>query len=167
MEEYPKSVTKECTKKILEQLDNSIYKVCQNKGNNGFCLFTHIKYKKKHIPVVITTYEIINEIYISNHNCINIQKNNDVITIEFGKTKYMNKSFDLSVIEIKKNIADKINFLEIDESLYEKEPELNIDKESLYIIQNNNCVTYGVINNIFNSEIIFSCNINSIYNYYD
>ena len=166
MEEYPKSVTKKCTKKILEQLDNSIYKVCQNKGNNGFCLFTHIKYKKKHIPVLITTYEIINEIYISNHNCINIQKNNDVITIEFGKTKYMNKSFDLSVIEIKKNIADKINFLEIDESLYEKEPELNIDKESLYIIQNNNCVTYGVINNIFNSEIIFSCNINSKNNYY-
>ena len=68
------------------------------------------------MPVMITNYQIIN--YISNNNQLNIYINNELNIIEIGKRKYFNKDYDLAVIQIKEN--DKINFLEIDDNLFEK-----------------------------------------------
>ena len=53
MELYPKSVTKQCHQKILEQMNemnNSIYKI-KNKKEIG--LFCYIKYNHNKIPVII------------------------------------------------------------------------------------------------------------------
>ena len=32
MDNYPKQVTKQCTEKILEQINNAIYKINENNG---------------------------------------------------------------------------------------------------------------------------------------
>ena len=62
-------ITKRCTEKILDQMNNTFH---LNKENNKItCFFTKIKYKNIHIPVIISDYQIID--YISNDR-INIYK---------------------------------------------------------------------------------------------
>ena len=57
-------VTKESLKKLLEQMDYSIYKIKDEDENIENCFFCSIKYKNKNIPVMVTTNEIINEKYL-------------------------------------------------------------------------------------------------------
>ena len=80
--------------------------------------------------------------------------------IEFGKRKYINKEYDLSIIEIKDNKNNKINYLEVDESINEYDSEIYYNKESIYILHYNNnlndiLVSYGIINNINKDQLIF------------
>jgi hypothetical protein len=165
MEKYLKPVTRQCTQKIMEQMDNTIYKIIIEKDNFGIGFFCHIKIRNKKIPVLITNPEIINEKYIENNNEIKIKIYDKVKTIEIGNKIYINSKYDLSVIEIKPKEDIKINFLEIDEKLYEKEPELYLDKESIYIFNHNIdkiiSVSYGVIDVINRIHIKFFCNLNS------
>ena len=55
--------------------------------------------------------------------------------------------------------------MELDEYMYEKEPELYFYNDSIYIIHFNNtkniCVSCGLIDNINNSQILLSCNISN------
>ena len=113
MNNYPNPVTKTCTQKILNQMSNSISKI-KGKGKKfGICIFCYIKCNNKNIPVLMTNYEIINEKYLEENNFIKLRINNKLRTIEFGDTKYLNKDYDLSIIEIKEKKSDKIDFLEI------------------------------------------------------
>ena len=168
MENYPKSVTKSQTQIIFNQMNNSFYKI-QGKDNKfGIGVFCKIKIKTKHIFVLMTNYNIIDEIYVEQNNGIKIIINNEINLIKLGdkRLKYINKEINLTVIEIKESKKFKINFLEIDESLYEDElPNLN-SKETIYIIHHNNIVkeisiSYGIIRYINKYEITLSCNINS------
>jgi len=167
MEKYLKPITKDTHKKIMEYLDNSIYKIKGNDDKYGIGFFCKIKCHNKIIPVLITNYNIINERYYSNNNSIKVLINNELIPIEFCLINYLNKDLDLSIIEIKENKF--INLLDIDANIYKEESEIYFNKESIYIIHNaynNNCVSYGIINYINNEEIIISCNINSDSNFY-
>ena len=114
---------------------------------------------------MLTNYNIINEKYLSKNNNIKKKKNGELISIEFLYIKYLNKDYDLSIIEIQNN--NDLEILEIDDILYQNEPELYYNFESIYIIyynkdnSNENNVTYGILNDIYNNELICSCNINS------
>ena len=166
MDKYPKPVDKNITQKILNQIDNSVYKINEKNGKFFIGFLCYIKYQNNNIPVLITTYEGINEKYLANKNSIDISINNENISIEFGNINYLNLSLDLSIIEIKENSYDNLKFLELDDCLYEKDSELFYYKETIYIIHfndidKNNYVSYGVLNDINDSELICSCNINS------
>ena len=165
MNKYPKPITKQCTKIIIEQIDNSICKIKDNKGIDHVCFLCYIKCENNNIPVLITTYNIINEKYIVNKNTINIFINNELIEVEFGDIKYLNKTLDLSIVEIKNGNNEKLKFIEIDKYLYDNDYIPCYKKETIYIIHNyddkNNCISYGVINNMNKSELLCSCNINS------
>ena len=157
MEDYPKPVNKNCTQKILDQMNNNfIYKIKEKDGSfsNGF--FCHIKYQKKNIPVVIINNHIIKD------DIINVLINNDIKKIKLGKTGIIYDDYNISIIEIEKNI-DYINYLELDNGIYENDSELNYNKESIYIINYNNekdiSVTYGIINDINKSQLIYTGNI--------
>ena len=166
MDSYPKSASKQCTKKILEQLDYSFCKIYKKhvKWGNGF--LCTIKYLNNNILVLITSSKIIDENFFACNNTIDISIQNKIITIEFGETKYLNTSLGLSIIEIKANKNKKLKFIEFDDNLYKKDSEfLYNNKVSIYNIQykneNDAYISYGIINKINKSEIIFSCNINS------
>ena len=131
MSEYPKPVSKQCTRRILEQMNNNLFGII--KDIHQICFFTKIKYNNIKIPVMITNYNIIN--YIANNNGINIYINNEIFRIEFGKGKYFNKYYSLAIIEIKEN--DKINNLELDDNLYINEYQNYYNKESIYILNYN------------------------------
>ena len=161
MWEYPKPISKECTQRILEQMNYFLFGKIKN--TYQICFFTKINYKNINIPVLITNYDIIN--YIASNNEINIFINNELNIIKIEKVKYFNKDYNLAVIQIKDNI--KINYLEFDNNLFKKEIEKFYHKESIYILNYNNkndiSVTYSIISNINNSEIIYPsyCNKNN------
>ena len=120
MEDYPKSVTKRCTQTILDQMNNNfIYKIKEEDGNysNGF--FCHIKYQNKNIPVVI-----INN-YIIKDDIINVLINDEIKTIKLGKIGIIYHEYNISIIEIEKNIDYNINYLELDNNIYKNDSELN------------------------------------------
>ena len=126
MEDYPKSVTKECHEKILDQLNNSIYEIKNNEGKCGMGFFCKIKYdENKIIPALITTYKLINEDY---HPNIDVLINKEYIKIEFGSINYINKNLDLSIIEIKENEIQKIKLQKEKEMKYIEEKIINLTK---------------------------------------
>ena len=163
MNSYPEPVTKQSTKNILEQMDNSIYKINEKKGKFDIGILCSIKYQNKDYPILITTYNAINENSLLNKNYINLSINNENINIEFGEIKYINKDLDLSIMEIKNDKGKNLKFLDIDDCLLEKESEIFYYRQSMYIIHSN-CVSYGIINDTNKSELILSCNINSDFN---
>ena len=165
MDKYPKASTKKCTKKILSQMEDSIYQIYGKEMVFDIGFFCKIKIEKTNITVFITTYKIIKENNIIQKDKIKISINGEFKYIELGKKKYGNEKYDLVIFEIIENKNDKIKYLELDEVLYERIPEIYYNKESLYILQYNDkneiLVSYGIINDIYESQIKFSCNINS------
>ena len=155
MENYPKPVTKKSTQKILEQMNNTFYEIDEKKEIYGF--FCFIKYKNKKIPILIINKYINNE---DMEDSINVTINNK--RIELIDLLYNNIDYNISIILINKN--NIINFVELDDKLYEKESEMYFDKESIYIIQCNNMkdisVSYSIINAINKNKLIYGCNIN-------
>ena len=168
MDDYPKSVTKKRTLIIFNQMNNSLYKI-QGKDNKlGVGIFCKIKIKNKIILVLMTNYDLIDEQYIEKNIGFKILINNEMNFIKFGdkRLNYINNKNNLSVIEIKDNKKFKINFLEIDESLYEEKSQIINNKETIYSIYYNKkekeiLVSYGIIKYINKFKFSFFCNINS------
>ena len=157
MESYSEPVTQNCTKIILEQMNNSIYKI--NKEENDFRtgIFCYIKYKNRNIPVLITNFDNINNI---KNNVINVSINDINEKIELGNAKYFNKALDIVILEIKDNKKNKLNFIELDNGLFNSDAKKYYSDKSMYILLYNGnkeiSVSYGLINYIKNSEIIYS-----------
>ena len=78
---------------------------------------------------------------------------------------YKNEENNLIIVEIKEKKLDKLNIFEIDDLLYQNDSELMYKNESVYIMNYNKtdgiCVSYGVIDDIFNSEIKYFSSINT------
>ena len=168
MEDYPKSTTKQCTQTILNQMNlNFMYKINEKEGKFSLGFFCHIKNKNKKIPIIVINNHIFDE---ENKDIINVSLNDKVKEIKLGNTKYRNKEFNISMVEIKEDEEYNFNFLELDDELYRDDVELYYYKESIYIInynKNNSVfVSYGLIKNLNKSELIISGNIKSNLNGY-
>ena len=166
MFDYPRPATKKVTQKILNQMTNSIFKIKENEGEINFCYFCYIKYQGKDVPVVIVNNCLSGD-DLGNKLIINM--NGRAKEIELGKTRYLNKEFNISIIEIKEKKIKNINFIELDDILYENEPEMFFQKKSIYVIQYDTkkeiLVSYGMLDNLNKDKIIYSCNINKEYKY--
>ena len=157
-------MSKECTEKILDQIDNSICKIKGNEGKTYMGLLCLIKCQDEIIYFLLTKYQIINGLYLEKKNHIEVYFKEENITLEFSKIKYFDKSLDLSIIEIKKIKNKKIKYIEFDDYLYVKDSEVFYYKESIYMIYYGNkdiYISYGIINNINKSELRCSCNLYS------
>ena len=165
MDTFPGPVSKQCSKVILEQMDNSIYIINENEENSEIGFFCYIKYKKYKKPVLITSSKAINPDYLMNNKSIDVKMNNKTTRVKIGKIKIIKEKYDLSIIEIKENKDNKIKFVEVDEKLYKLFPEADYINDSMYIIHNsgdkNVYASYGMVNDINDSKIFLSCNINS------
>ena len=125
MVNFLKPITKQCTKEILEQMENSFYKTEGKDGKKGIVFFSYIKYQKEKIPVLITNNDIINE---DHDDIINVSINNNIKEIKLGDIEYRNKEYNIIIMEIEENKEDKIKFLEFDDVLYEKQSETYYNK---------------------------------------
>jgi len=161
MEVYPKSITKQCHIKILEQMNNSI---CRIKNNNEIGLFCNIKYNYKINQVIIINSFIDNDKYT---NKISVILNNKLEIIDIDEIIYKDKIQNISIIKIKNN-SNNIKYIEMDDILYKKESEIYYNNESIYILQIKNediLVSYGIIKEKNKNEIIYNGNIDTNYSF--
>ena len=158
----------EGTKKIWEQLFTCICKVKNNqKISTGF--FCKIPYNNTtKIPVLITSYQIINEYYLNQSNAINLLMNDfnqlKVINLDPTRNYYFNPLYNTTIIELKD--YDNINnYLELNDTLFENNLQNIFKEESIYILQYLNggkaSVSYGIINKLNGFNIKHTCYINS------
>ena len=161
MDEYPKSVTKQCHEKILEQMNNSIGIIKLKDKNNEIGLVCKINYKDEKIPVLIINSLIKNKDYKEKINILLNKKNKE---IELEEIIYKNKNDNISIIKIKKE-QKNIKYIEIDDKLYKNDSEMPYNNDSIYILQYNNknniSVLYGIIKEINNNKLIYNGSSNS------
>ena len=158
-------ITIEETQKILEQMTNCICKV-KSKGTYGTGFFCRIKFLDNTFIIVLTTsYQILDDNYFKENNEINLIINNQERIINLNKKRkiYSNKDYDLTLIEIKD--SDRIDdYFELDENILSQEnPKLFYENKTIYVIQYLNMekasVSYGIFNDLIDSEIKHTCNI--------
>ena len=104
---FQKPVTKQCTKNILKQMENTFYKIYINGETSFIGIFCYIKYKKINIPVLIINKYIQFE-YINQ--TIRVMIKNDFNTIRLGEIKYNNKEHNITILEIIENKKVNINY---------------------------------------------------------
>ena len=160
MEEYPKPVTKKCIGKILDQMTkNYLYKIFISKEKFDIGFFCYIKLQNKKIPVIICNH------IKKNNDSILLSINKGIKEIKIGKIIYINEELNISIMEIKEDPNYNINYLEIDDNIYEKDSEINYFKESIYIMhynkENEISVSFGQIKDIKKSYLFYNGNINS------
>ena len=151
-------VSFENTKSIINQMEKSICKVriSQNSGTGFFCKIPFPD-KSNMLPVLITPSHVLREEILNQKGAkIGIEFDNEKNFIELNlnnRIKYINREYDVTIIEIKEN--DNINnFLELDDYIIDDILEGNnktkeyINKE-FYVIQyalGRLAVSYGILN---------------------
>jgi len=155
MNNYTKSFSKQFIKKILSQMENYFFKIYENDDKFDIGFFCYIKYKNETIPVII-----INN-YKINNDIINVSINNDnKITIELGNTRYNDKEYNISILEIKLNNNYKFQFFDIDDDIYLEDSIMYYYKKPIYIIQyikdKETLISYDIVNDINKKHIRFS-----------
>ena len=109
----------------------------------------------------MTKYNILD---IYEDNILNVIINNKAKIIKLSDTRYENKEYDISLIEIKVNEEDNIKFIEIDDNIFNNKIENEYYKKPIYIIQNNKkniSVSFGIIEGLIKTDIKYSSYINS------
>ena len=163
---YLKTVTKQCTHKILNQMENAFYNINLEDGKSNIGILCHIKHEDKTIPIII-----INQLikYGDINNTLNITANNQSIALELGEIKYKNRECNITILEIKENSENNLNYLEFDDILYKNEAKMYFYKDLIYIIhyndENDVLVSYSNLKDINNNEIRYYNNINLKYKY--
>ena len=131
---YPIPITIDCTRIILEQMENSICKINNEKGN-GTGFFCYISNYNKYI--MLTNNHVIDEEIIKNNNKIIVTINDDKEKIEINlnnKKLYTNKKYDVTIIEIKEEEKNKIKkYIELDNNIF-NDNSIKYN-ETLYILQ--------------------------------
>ena len=155
-------MTKQCAKKILDQMENYLYRINKKGGNYEIGYFIQLKDKNgKNYIALVTNSNVLDDI---DNNSLKITIDNEPKSIELGEIRYENKAYNKAVIEIKNN--DDIKYIfELDDNLNKSELEINKNyyRESIYIIQyddnNNILLSYGVIIDIFKKQIKYLSNV--------
>ena len=165
IEQYPAIITLNKSKKINEQIQNCICKIYNGHTGTGF--FCYIKNKKtnQQIPVMMTNNHIIGEKDLGQNKSIKISFNEEKIFQDINlnnRNIYTDQNLDITIIEIK--YEDNINnnsFLEIDERIYQDNPEVFFINKSAYIIQYPKdlgaSVSYGIVIEIKGDKLNHFC----------
>jgi len=161
IESSPIPVTIQNTETILSQMKNSICKIYKCNGTGFFC---NIIFQNFDFKALITNYHVINKKYIEDNKIIKISLNDEKEKkdIELDKRRiYFNDKYDITIIEIKNSDKIKVNYLKIDEKIFEDNSELYYENESIYILhypnQDKASVSYGTIKKIENGNINHIC----------
>ena len=132
---FPSSIKMEKLIKIIDQMKNYICKI-KNKNGESIGIFCYINYENQKMPSLLTNNYIIDENIIKESQIINVSLNEDKeyknIKIYNDKKIFVDKKTNMTIIEIKPEIDEITNFLEIDENIYNNNQ--NLLNESIYII---------------------------------
>ena len=162
--DYPRPIFIEEGDRIFNQMKTSICKVYTESGNKGTGFFCKIPYPDKDLKVFITDCNLIDKNYLEKEKVIYVSINNKPKEIKLErKFKYINKFYDVTIVEIKENVDDIKDFLELDEN------QVIIDYfgSSIYTLQypifreiQKPAVSFGILQKRFNikkNDFIHSC----------
>ena len=150
------------TKKILDQMMKSICKI-KMKGKSGTGFFCKISFEGYNINVLMTNHHILDQKYYDENKelrlLLNDEKDAKIIDLTKKRKSYFNEEYDIALIELKS--YDNINnYLELDDNLFKNELEAYYEDKSIYVLQypsNNISVSYGLLTQINNYNIIHTC----------
>ena len=154
LEEYYQSIPSEIKNKIDIQMRNSICEIEYNEskiGNGFICKIPYPDFSKL-LPVLIINTNIINEIKYLNDIKILFDNNKKIRYIKNIKERkyYINKEYEILIIEIFPNEDDLNTFLEIVENIFKN---INYNNKYISIFNYSNELIYGIINNIIDNRI--------------
>ena len=159
---------------ILMQMKKSICKIDGKLIGTGF--FCRIKYDNKDIPCLLTNYHVLDKEYIKKNNKIGISMNdnkiNEDIIINEEDIIYQSirNEYDLIIIKLKegKDYINNINYLELDDNLFNKNSLKGYKSNTIYILHYPNSqdasVSYGngiILDNEHKYDIQHKCNTSS------
>ena len=166
MVEYIKPITKKCTKKISAQMENSFYKIKNEKGKFGIGCFSYIELRTRKIPFLITNIDMINKEHTKR---LKVFMNDSFKYIELGEAKYLVPESNIILIQINETTKYNINYLELDEKLFVGQSEMYFMKGEIYIIHCKNkediSVSYNKIQDINYTKILYNYKINPKFKY--
>ena len=162
------SIPSSALKVISDLADKCVCKIQNDNNEKGTGFFCAIPFPDKYqrLPVLITNNHILNESDITEGKKIKFSINNEKFSFEIeidnDRKKYNSETYDITIIEIKKN-KDKLNidsFLDIDEQIFNDNPQEIFKRKSVYLLHyphGNICeYTSGIIKGISLDEIIIN-----------
>ena len=163
-------ISKEDNIKIINLMETCVCKIHkQTIYGTGF--FIKINYKSKLMPVLITNNHILSEKDLIINKFITFSLNNDKefrqIKIDNSRLYFTDKKRDITIIEIKEEIDNINNFLELDDKLNNNHESYNniYSNSSIYIINyplgKNMILSYGTISEIEKEKINHLCTTDS------
>ena len=154
-------------KVILSQLAKKVCKIYKTKTNTATGFLLKIPYPDQFslLPVLITNNHFLNKNDLKTMKNIKITFDNDniekYIKLNDSRKIYSNddKDIDITIIEIKNQLEQLNNYLDIDEHIYEDNH--NYLNKPIYILQypkgSQSSYSLGVIKSIVDSNIKHSC----------
>ena len=163
----PIPVSLENTEKIINQMKKCVCQIHKEGQGTGFLCKIPYPDASHLLPVLVTNNHVLNSDDIKENKIITISFNNKQIvkTIKIDNTrkKFNSEELDVTFIEIKENKDGIYDFLELEDNINENEDNLkNLYKnKSIYILnypeEKNIVVSYGMLLNIKNEQIIHQC----------
>jgi len=160
---------------VFEKVKNCIYRI-SNDHLNGIGFFVKINYQSESLKVLITNYNVFSETDFINTKKIIFylynQENKKTINLTGKRKIYLNKEFDISIIQI--NDEDEINnFLKLDDEIVKyldkNEEEIikhfnnNNKYNSIYVFNYKNSdvkISFlGPLTRIFKNKMLYQCYI--------
>ena len=143
-------------------MKNSVCKIYKCNGTGFFC---NIPFNNGYYKALITNYHVIDDKYIKDNNIIKISLNDEKVQKdikELNKRKiYLNDKYDITIIEIKDSDKINVDYLEIDNKIFEDNSEFYYEKNSIYILhypyKDKVSVSYGIIQKIDEYNINHIC----------
>ena len=149
---------------ISDLAKKSICKIKSNQEEIATCFFCAIPFPDKYnkLPVLVTNNHVLKSEDIKEGKIIRFSTNNGEHKFEIkmcvNRKKYTNEKYDITFIEIKKDV-DNINinsFLDIDDGIFEENYENLLNKKSVYLLHypHGNLLEYssGLIKGFFADE---------------
>ena len=137
----PSSIKIDSLKIIIKQSEKSICKIKCKDGGCGTGFFSLIPFPDQtmRLRTLMTNYHILNKSDVEMGKKIEFSVNNDNkkfnIIIDSKRKVYSNKTYDITIIELKKEDGIKDDsYLEIDEQIFEKKGIQEFIHKSVYLL---------------------------------
>ena len=132
------AITLKKIENITEQMKNCICKVYGEETGTGF--FCKIQYEGKTIPVLMTNYHIISDVFLKSNKVVKISTNDgegeeyNEINIDENSKIYssIKEKYDIMIIKVEEE-KYLYDYLELDNHLFDENIEKIYENKSIYI----------------------------------
>ena len=159
-------ITIKQNEKIIKQMKSSICKISGKLNWTGF--FCNIELNGKEVHCLLTNFHILDPQFIKTNKKIKFSMNDKSINEEINVAEedilYFSERDEYDLVIIKINIEENyINYLELDDNLFNKNSERGYNEESIYILHYPNglnaSVSFGYGIEVVNEfDISHKCN---------